>query len=115
MDSVSSVATVGGSILLEGVKNMIVGLGVVFAVLILLCVIIWAFKFLDGIGAPNATMEERSSSSFAKKSTAKSHGQMQQSGLTVEGVDPETCAVILGVMAEELGGNFKVSSIKKAK
>ena len=109
------VAAVSSAMLLEGLKNMVVGLGVVFGVLILLCVIIWAFKFLDAIGANDAKTEAKPAPSFAPfPKKGNGNGQMEEDSVQFEDVDEITAAVILGAVAEESGGNFKVTSIKRS-
>lgn len=112
-----SIAAVSGEMLLEGLKNMVVGLGVVFAVLIILCVIIWAFKFLSGFGADDAKADAPKAPKNAPKPAAKQAGpgKMSEADVNFEDVDADTASVILGVMAEECGGNIEVTSIKKSK
>lgn len=114
------VAAVSGTMLKEGLKNMIVGLGVVFAVLILLCIIIWAFKFLGNFGAKDAASEAPQAPKSAPRpavagATSFGPGQMSEAAVEFEDVDADTAAVILGAVAEECGGNFEVTSIKKSK
>lgn len=111
------IAAVSGEMLSEGLKNMVVGLGVVFAVLAILCVIIWAFKFLDGIGGDDAKKDAPPAPKNAPKPATKSAGpgKMNETDVNFEDVDADTASVILGVMAEECGGNIEVTSIKKSK
>jgi len=106
-------------LLSEGLTNMLIGLTVVFAVLILLSLIIWAFKLIGKIGGGSETPAEKAPAAPASApapapAAAKGPGTMAESDLNIEGsIDGDTAAVILGAVAQECGGNFKVTSIKK--
>ena len=111
-----------GNVLQEGFGNMLVGLGVVFAVLVFLSIIIWAFKFLNKVGAKPAAAPAAAPAAPAPVKAAAPvpaapavPGKMAKSEVAFSDVDSQTAAVILGVMAQECGGNFKVTSIKKSK
>ena len=114
-----------GDQLLEGVSQMIVGLGVVFAVLILLTLIISAFKLLNKLDkseqpeapkAPKAAPAPVKAAAPAAAPAAKGPGAMEEGGIDIEGeIDGDTAAAVLGAVAQECGGNFKVTSIKKSK
>ena len=107
-------AAVDSEMLLEGLKNMLVGLAVVFCILILLSLIIYCFKFLGNIGAKDAAGEApKAPKSAPAPKKAQGPGTMKETELDAEGVSPEVSAVILGAVAEECGGDFKVTSIKK--
>ena len=113
-------ATIGEQ-LLDGVSNMIVGLGVVFAVLILLCVIIWAFRFIGKLdkssaadAAPAAPKKAPVPAAAPAAAAPKTPGKMAEGGVELEGVDADTAAAVLGAVAQECGGSFKVKSIKKS-
>ncbi|MBO4289123.1 MAG: OadG family protein [Lachnospiraceae bacterium] len=112
------------SLLAEGFSNMLVGLFVVFSVLIFLSIIIWAFKFLGGAGAGKVSAQAAAvkAPASAPAPGAKEFvalpvpGTMAKSDVNFEDeVDGAVAAAILGAMAQELGGNFKVTSIKKSK
>ncbi len=113
------------SLLAEGFSNMLVGLFVVFSVLVFLSIIIWAFKFLGGAGAGKAAAQAAavkapaSAPAPAVKSFAATPvgpGTMARSEVNfADEVDGVTAAVILAAIAQECGGNFKVTSIKKSK
>lgn len=109
---------VADSMILEGLKNMVVGLAVVFSILILLSLIIWAFKLLGKFGSNNAAAENIKPSAGAPApslSAAAGPGRMSEAPIEFEDIDAETAAVVLGAMASELGGDFIVTSIKKSK
>ncbi|MBQ0025752.1 MAG: OadG family protein [Lachnospiraceae bacterium] len=121
---VTATAKSTGDILGEGLVNMLIGLFVVFSVLVFLCIIIWAFKFLGKIGggetapapapaAPAAAPAPKAAPAAAKPAGP---GTMKNAGVNLEDeVDADTAAAILGAVASECGGDFKVTSIKKSK
>lgn len=115
--NVSYVLAADGSMILEGLKNMVVVLAVVFTILILLSIIIWTFKFLGKIGGGNSAAKSISAPAGAPAPSAPagSAGSMSETDVEFKDVDAETAAVILGAMASELGSGFSVTSIKKSK
>lgn len=107
-------AAVNSEMLLEGLQNMIVGLVVVFFVLVLLSLIIYCFKFLGNFGAEDmASAAPAAPATAPAPKKAEGPGRMAETDLDTEGVSPEVSAVILGAVAEECGGDFEVTSIKK--
>ena len=113
------------NLLAEGFSNMLVGLFVVFSVLIFLSIIIWAFKFLGGAGAGKANAQAAAvkAPAAAPAPAVKNFvavpvgpGTMAKSNVSIEDeIDGAVAAAILGAIAQECGGNFKVTSIKKSK
>ena len=113
------------SLLAEGFSNMLVGLFVVFSVLAFLSIIIWAFKFLGGAGAGKASAQAAavkapaSAPAPAVKNLVAAPvgpGTMAKAQVHIEDeIDGAVAAAILGAIAQECGGNFKVTSIKKSK
>lgn len=103
--------------IIEGLKNMVVGLAVVFAILVLLSLIIWAFKLLGRFGSNNTAAENVKApvNAPAPAGAASVPGRMPESEIEFENVDSETAAAIFGALASEIGGEFKVTSIKKSK
>ena len=113
------------SSLAKGFSNMLVGLFVVFAVLIFLSIIIWAFKFLGGAGASKTAAQAAAvkAPAGAPAPAVKAFvpvpagpGTMARADVNIEDeIDGATAAAILGAIAQECGGNFRVTSIKKSK
>lgn len=113
------------NLLAEGFSNMLVGLFVVFSILIFLSIIIWAFKFLGGAGAGKASAQAaavkapvNAPSPAVREFVAVpvGPGTMAKSDVNIEDeIDGAVAAAILGAIAQECGGNFKVVSIKKSK
>ena len=106
------------NLITEGFTNMLIGLTVVFSVLILLCLIIWAFKLISRAGGGETPAQKAPAAPAAAPApaapAAKVPGTMAETELNIDGsVDGDTAAVILGAIAQECGGNFKVTSIKK--
>ena len=109
----------------EGFSNMLVGLFVVFSVLVFLSIIIWAFKFLGGAGAGKASAQAAAvkAPAGAPAPAVKNFvaapvgpGTMAKAQVHIEDeIDGAVAAAILAAIAQECGGNFKVTSIKKSK
>ena len=116
----------GAELVRSGLTNMLVGLFVVFAVLTFLTLIISAFKLLNKVGTaeeqpPKAAPAKApvpgvaSAADFSAPVPA-GPGKMAAAKVAFQDeIDGETAAVILAAVAQELGGNFKVTSIKKSK
>ncbi len=116
----------GGELVSQGLTNMLVGLFVVFAVLTFLTLIISAFKLLDKVGtaeeqAPKAAPAAAPAPGVATAANFSAPvpagpGTMTSAKVSFgDEIDGETAAVILAAVAQECGGNFKVTSIKKSK
>ena len=117
----------GGELVSQGLTNMLAGLFVVFAVLTFLTLIISAFKLLNRVG----TAEEQppkaapvtapapgvaTAANFSAPVIPAGPGTMAAAKVSFDDeIDGETAAVILAAVAQECGGNFKVTSIKKSK
>jgi len=123
MNSTVLLSAAGDSIIQEGLVNMAIGLMVVFAVLAFLCLIIWAFKFInkaqasteDVAAATDAPTPKAVATTANAPAAAKTPGTMKDQDVEIEGgIDADTAAVILGAVAQECGGDFKVTSIKKS-
>lgn len=107
-----------GSMILEGLKNMVVGLAVVFSILVLLSLIIWAFKLLGRFGSKNTAAENikpAAGSPAPSLTAAAGPGRMSEAPIEFDNIDAETAVAVLGAMASELGSDFVVTSIKKSK
>ena len=113
-------ADVGANIA-EGLKNMVVGLGVVFVVLIFLMFVISLFKFVNKLDkpkekAPAAAPAPAAAAPVVRAAAPAGPGTMANASVSVEDeVEGPVAAAILAAVAEECGGNFKVKSIKKSK
>ena len=116
-------AAISAEALKEGLSNMLVGLFVVFAVLIFLCLVIYCFRFLNKIGAGKeapaapalaaAPAPRKDAVAFAP--TPVGNGEMKDAAVDVQDeIDGEAAAVILAAVAEEVGGEFEIKSIKKS-
>ena len=116
----------GGQLVSQGLTNMLAGLFVVFAVLTFLTLIISAFRLLNKVGtaeeqppkAAPAAAPAPGVATAANFSAPVSAGPGTMANAKVsfgDEIDGETAAVILAAVAQECGGNFKVTSIKKSK
>ena len=108
-----------GSVLMEGFQNMVIGLGVVFAVLIFLSLVIYCFKFINKFDKPKAEPEKKAApapKAAAPVAAPAGPGTMAAADVSIEDeVEGPVAAVILAAVAENCGGNFVVKSIKKSK
>ena len=112
-----------GAQLMDGLQNMIVGMGVVFVVLIVLSVVIWAFKFIGKLdkSQPEAQAEKKTpaprvAAPAAAPAAPAGPGTMKNAGVSFDDeVEGPVAAVILAAVAENCGGDFTVKSIKKSK
>ena len=107
-------ADVGANIA-EGLKNMVVGLGVVFVVLIFLMFVISLFKFVNMLDKPKEKAPAAAPAP-ARAAVPAGPGTMANASVSIaDEVEGPVAAAILAAVAEECGGNFKVTSIKKSK
>lgn len=110
-----------GANIAEGLKNMVVGLGVVFAVLIFLMLVISAFKFINKLDKPKeeprkAAPAPAAAAPAAAPAVPVGPGTMASAAVSIEDeVEGPVAAAILAAVAECCGGNFTVKSIKKSK
>ena len=107
-------ADVGANIA-EGLKNMVVGLGVVFVVLIFLMFVISLFKFVNKLDKPKEKAPAAAPAP-ARAAVPAGPGTMANASVSIaDEVEGPVAAAVLAAVAEECGGNFKVTSIKKSK
>lgn len=109
-----------GANIAEGLKNMVVGLGVVFAVLIFLMFVISLFKFINKLDKPKEEPKKAApapaAAAPAKPAVPAGPGTMANASVSIEDeVEGPVAAAILAAVAECCGGNFTVKSIKKSK
>ena len=108
-------ADVGANIA-EGLKNMVVGLGVVFVVLIFLMFVISLFKFVNKLDKPKEKAPAAAAPAPARAAVPAGPGTMANASVSIaDEVEGPVAAAVLAAVAEECGGNFKVTSIKKSK
>ena len=109
-------ADVGANIA-EGLKNMVVGLGVVFVVLIFLMFVISLFKFVNKLDKPKEKAPAPAAAPApARAAVPAGPGTMANASVSIaDEVEGPVAAAVLAAVAEECGGNFKVTSIKKSK
>lgn len=105
-------------------ENMIVGLGTVFLVLAFLILVISLFKYVNAWDARRqaasaaATPAPKAAPAAAPAAAAVPKGPGKMTGAKVsfaDEIEGPIAAVILAAVAEECGGNFKVTSIRKSK
>lgn len=99
-----------GQLMVNAAKNTVVGIGVVFIVLIVICVLISLFKYLPGSGAKQAKKQQEAAAAVAGAPAAAA----AETNLTD---DKELVAVITAAVAASMGttstDGFVVRSIKK--
>ncbi len=111
--------------LAEAFQNTIVGLGTVFLVLAFLILVISSFKLVNqwdaNRQAKNAKETKAAPAPAAAPAAAPAPavpagpGRMSTGSVNfADEVEGPVAAVILAAVAEELGGDFRVTSIKKA-
>ncbi len=116
-------------------QNMVVGLGTVFLVLAFLIFVISSFKYVNELTDVKEALQQVRA---AKKGTAPAAAQVPVKAAApaaqpvpalpagpgtmaaapvnfADEVEGPVAAVIMAAVAEHLGGNFKVTSIKKSK
>ncbi len=108
----------------EAIQNTVVGLVTVFVVLAFLVFVISLFKYVNKwqTGKENAAKAQKAAAAPAPAAPAPvapakpaGPGTMASSRVNIaDEVDGTVAAVILAAVAEECGGNFKVTSIRKS-
>ncbi|MBR3165897.1 MAG: OadG family protein [Lachnospiraceae bacterium] len=113
--------------LAEAFQNTIVGLGTVFLVLAFLILVISSFKLVNQWDANRQAKNAKETKAAAPAPAAAAPaaapapvvpagpGRMSTGSVNfADEVEGPVAAAILAAVAEELGGNFRVTSIKKA-
>ena len=112
--------------LAEAFQNTVVGLGTVFLVLAFLILVISSFKLVNQWDANRQAQNAKETKAAAPAPAAApaaapapavpaGPGRMSKESVNfADEVEGPVAAAILAAVAEELGGNFRVTSIKKA-